>query len=62
MLPRILVSGRRVSEVLNTKITITDGDKTDIDDNSIIEFKNVSYKYPGSEKETLKDKIGRAHV
>ena len=55
MLPRILVSGRRVSEVLNTKITITDGDKTDIDDNSIIEFKNVSYKYPGSEKETLKD-------
>ena len=55
MLPRILVSGRRVREVLNTELTITDGDITQINDNSTIEFKNVSYKYPGSEKETLKD-------
>ena len=55
MLPRILVSGRRVSEVLNTELTITDGEITQINDNSTIEFKNVSYKYPGSEKETLKD-------
>ena len=55
ILPRILVSGRRVSEVLNTEITITDGDLKEISSNSTIEFKNVSYKYPGSEKETLKD-------
>lgn len=55
MLPRILVSGRRVSEVLNTEITITDGEITQINDNPTIEFKNVCYKYPGSEKETLKD-------
>ena len=55
MLPRILVSGRRVSEVLNTELTITDGEITQISDKSTIEFKNVSYKYPGSEKETLKD-------
>ena len=55
MLPRFLVSGRRISEVLNTKITITDGEITDIAANPTIEFKNVSYKYPGSEKETLKD-------
>ena len=55
ILPRILVSGRRVSEVLNTKITITDGDLKDISSNSTIEFRNVSYRYPGSEKETLKD-------
>lgn len=55
MLPRILVSGRRVSEVLNTEITITDGDITSIGENPTIEFKNVCYKYPGSEKETLKD-------
>ena len=55
ILPRILVSGRRVSEVLNTEITITDGDLKEISTNSTIEFKNVSYRYPGSEKETLKD-------
>ena len=55
MLPRFLVSGRRISEVLNTEITITDGEITDISTNPTIEFKNVSYKYPGSEKETLKN-------
>ncbi|WP_407377195.1 ABC transporter ATP-binding protein [Methanobrevibacter sp.] len=55
MLPRILVSGRRVSEVLNTELTITDGELTTIEGNPTIEFRNVSYKYPGSEKETLKD-------
>lgn len=55
MLPRILVSGRRVSEVLNTEITITDGELTEISSNPTIEFKNVCYKYPGSEKETLKN-------
>ena len=55
MLPRILVSGRRISEVLNTPLTIVDGNKIHIDTNATVEFKNVSYKYPGSEKETLKD-------
>ena len=55
MLPRILVSGRRVSEVLNTELTITDGDLTQISANPTIEFKDVSYQYPGSENETLKD-------
>lgn len=55
ILPRILVSGRRVAEVLNTEITITDGELNSISENPILEFKNVCYKYPGSEKETLKD-------
>jgi ATP-binding cassette subfamily B protein len=55
MLPRILVSGRRISEVLNTELTITDGELTEIAQNPTIEFKNVSYRYPGSENETLKD-------
>lgn len=55
ILPRILVSGRRVNEVLTTELTITDGELTEISQNSSIEFKNVCYKYPGSEKETLKD-------
>ncbi|MBQ2654216.1 MAG: ABC transporter ATP-binding protein [Methanobrevibacter sp.] len=55
ILPRILVSGRRVNEVLTTELTITDGELDTIKPNSTIEFKNVCYKYPGSEKETLKD-------
>lgn len=55
MLPRILVSGRRVNEVLNTELTITDGDLDSIDDNTVLEFRDVSYKYPGSEKSTLKN-------
>ena len=42
MLPRFLVSGRRVSEVLNTELTITDGELADISDNPTIEFRNVS--------------------
>ena len=55
ILPRILVSGRRVSEVLNTELTITDGPITEIAPNSSIEFRNVCYSYPGSERQTLKD-------
>ena len=55
MLPRFLVSARRISEVLNTEITITDGDLSEISNHPTIEFKNVSYRYPGSEKETLKN-------
>ena len=55
LLPRFLVSARRITEVLNTELAITDGEITEIDENSTIEFRNVSYKYPGSEKETLKN-------
>lgn len=55
ILPRILVSGRRVNEVLTTEITITDGELDEISQNPTIEFRDVCYQYPGSEKETLKD-------
>ena len=55
MLPRFFVSARRINEVLNTEITISDGELKEISENPTIEFKNVSYKYPGSEKDTLKD-------
>lgn len=55
MIPRILVSGRRVAEVINTEISISDGPIDRIDVNPVIEFRDVSYIYPGSEKEILKD-------
>lgn len=55
ILPRILVSARRINEVLEMDLSITDGDEEFIASGSSIEFKNVSYQYPGSEKPTLKD-------
>ena len=55
MIPRILVSGRRVAEVINTEISISDGPIDKVDENPTIEFKNVAYKYPGSEDEIIKD-------
>ena len=55
ILPRIIVSRKRVSEVLNTPLTIVDGEINQIEDNPILEFRNVSYKYPQSEKESVKN-------
>ena len=55
MIPRILVSGRRVAEVINMEISISDGPIDMINDDPTIEFKNVAYSFPGSEKEILKD-------
>ena len=54
-LPRMLISGRRVNNVLNSKLTITDGTIDKLPSNAEIEFKNVSFKYPGSEKNTLEN-------
>jgi ABC-type multidrug transport system fused ATPase/permease subunit len=54
-LPRMLISGRRVDKVLNSKLTITDGTIDKLPSNAEIEFKNVSFKYPGSEKNTLEN-------
>ena len=54
-LPRIIISGRRINEVLDMPLAITDGKIEDIKSNASIEFKNVYYKYPESEKEILKD-------
>ena len=53
LLPRVLVSARRVEEVLSTEISIVNGNYVDESDESVLEFKNVSYTYPGAEKETL---------
>ena len=55
MIPRILVSGRRVAEVINMEVSITDGPIDSLCDNPTIEFRNVTYSFPGSEKEILKD-------
>lgn len=57
MLPRVLVSARRINEVLDTEIALKDG-KLDTSDNKIrgrIEFRNVSFKYPDAGDYVLED-------
>lgn len=55
--PRASVSARRINEVLETKESIIDGDissdTTDI--KGVVEFRNVSFKYPDAEEYILKD-------
>lgn len=57
MYPRAQVSSERINEVLDTEITIKDGNiNTDITkEKGTVEFKNVSFKYPDGDDYILKD-------
>lgn len=59
MLPRCLVSARRINEVLDTEPAVKDGVGTDANDASSaahkIEFHNVSFSYSGGEENTIRD-------
>ncbi len=55
IIPRVLVSVRRIEEVLKSDLSIEDGEINNIDDDLEIEFKNVDFSYPSSERKTLKD-------
>ncbi len=57
MLPRAAVSAKRINEVLSTKPTIIDGTGTRgaADLAGEVEFRNVSFKYPGAADYVLKD-------
>lgn len=56
ILPRAQVSARRINEVLDSDISVTDGT---FDGNTkevgTVEFKNVSFKYPDADEYLLKD-------
>ncbi len=55
LLPRASISAKRLEEVFTTESTIAYGiyDKFYTAEKPIIEFKNVRYKYPGAEENTL---------
>jgi len=55
MIPRASVSAQRIAEVLETEPTIIDPKKPKHFENveGILEFKNVSFKYPGAEDNVL---------
>lgn len=55
--PRSAVAAKRILEVLNTKVSVVDGKsrfgKKGL--NGVVEFKNVSFKYPDAESYMLKN-------
>lgn len=55
MLPRAAVSVRRINEVLDTDVKIKSGTKTEGDSKGEIEFRHVSFKYPGASDYILRD-------
>ncbi|MFA6800331.1 MAG: ABC transporter ATP-binding protein, partial [Candidatus Methanomethylophilaceae archaeon] len=57
ILPRATVAARRIEEVINTEPSITDGTKTSSPEGreGEIEFRNVSFKYPGAAESVLED-------
>ena len=56
MLPRAQVSAKRINEVLDTDISIKDGEfDGDTKETGTVEFKNVSFKYPDAEEYLLRD-------
>lgn len=55
ILPKIIISAKRVNEILDTEVSIKGGNIDSIEDNSTIEFRNVGFQYSGSEMKTLSD-------
>lgn len=55
MIPRGIVSLRRINEILNTDLSIKDGTVENTEPLGTIEFRNVSFKYPFAEEPVLDD-------
>ena len=58
MLPRASVSARRINEVIETEPSIKDKEETkqfNPEKKGLVEFKNVSFRYPDADTEILED-------
>jgi ATP-binding cassette subfamily B multidrug efflux pump len=55
ILPRAEVSASRINEVLDTDISVRDGNVETKNEVGTIEFKNVSFKYPDAEEYVLRN-------
>ena len=55
ILPRAEVSASRINEVLDTNISVKDGNVETKKEVGTIEFKNVSFKYPDAEEYVLRN-------
>lgn len=58
ILPRAAASVQRIAEVLSTDVSIKDIESTkkfNNDEKGVVEFKNVSFRYPGAEEDVLEN-------
>lgn len=58
MMPRAAVSATRVDEILNTELTVVDREgitENKEAGNGLVEFKDVSFKYPNADDDVLKN-------
>lgn len=57
MLPRVMVSVHRINEVLDTKVRIQNGTHTKAVEgkSGCVEFRHVSFRYPGAAEDVLHD-------
>ncbi|MFT4145733.1 MAG: ABC transporter ATP-binding protein [Mobilitalea sp.] len=58
MLPRATVAAKRIQEILSTEVTIKDPAKEEIISSKakgVLEFKNVSFRYPNADEDVLSD-------
>ena len=55
ILPRAMVASKRIQEVINTEPSIRDGHGTDAPREGSVEFRNVSFRYPGTSGYVLHD-------
>lgn len=53
--PRGIVSGRRINEVLDTKTSLVDGQGLKSTEKGTISFKNVYFRYPDSDADVLEN-------
>lgn len=55
MIPRGIISLRRINEILDTENSIKDGAISESEKLGTIEFKNVTFRYPDAEEPVLED-------
>ena len=55
ILPRAMVASKRIQEVINTEPSVRDGPGTDAPRQGTVEFRNVSFRYPGTSGDVLHD-------
>ena len=55
ILPRAMVASKRIQEVINTEPSIRDGHDADAPREGSVEFRNVSFRYPGTSGYVLHD-------
>ena len=53
--PRGIVSGRRINEILDTEIVLKDGEGAQTVSKGTIEFKNVFFRYPDADADVLEN-------